>query len=88
MVLGLMYKEVNSKLDGIRRDFDKKDGNKVADYFAEALLEKGHLNFAYDIYKKIDSKNAKIMQETFPKVMLEFVLIKKDGKRYPITGMK
>jgi hypothetical protein len=80
-----MYDEIYSKLAEVSRDFSSDDSQKIANYFAEKLFEMGHLNFAYSIYKTIDSKNAKVMEKTFPKQMLELVVRSKDNRVFPIV---
>jgi hypothetical protein len=85
LVRGEIYKRINSKLDEVKNHFKSSESKKIINYFAERLFEMGELNFAYDIYKRIDSKNVKVMEKTFPKQMLEFVVISKDNRVFPIN---
>ena len=85
MLLREMYNQVNSKLNEVRKDFKQNESQKITNYFAESLFEKGHLNFAYHIYKEMGSKNAEVMEETFPKQMLELIVISGDNRIFPLV---
>ncbi len=65
MRLNAMCRNVNLKLEEIYTNFNSKDSKKVANYFAEKLIEKGHLNFAYIVYKKSNSKKARTIERLF-----------------------
>ena len=66
-----MGERIDSKLAEINHNFNPRESEKIIGYFADRLLEKGYLNFAYNVYQQINSKKTKTIERLFPQEMLE-----------------
>lgn len=62
---------INQEIGILDKEYNSKDRNKIVNYMAERFLELGQPTFAYKLFKEIDSKKAKTLEDIFPRKELD-----------------